>query len=606
LEYFNAIMRIDIGPSGGAMPVIVPNPQLGNANAKVPTISDLKKLSAIANFVNSAKKESVSSDTKNQAMADAFRIFMGIPEATRSQIQTSLTNNELTLIATTVSSVALLEENKKTILSNTSSDESIKTLLVNDVVLVKNASFRYLVDLLRGENLKDNPIKKRASDAGVSEYLYGKLTKKIATRSSEDLVNFIFPRNDWLAGFYLSFSEVRNLEIKYVEKYSIFTQESAVMIALLRNDRLVRAVNFLSEDFSFTRESEILSRLNRKSVVMVPPYNLRKVAELISAKKTGVYEGRWAPLPNSLDPVSGIAALTHAFLRFKLLQTSVDVSYLLDDLFEKGEAFRTSFREKPVGEEFSVGLWITSNIVEDQTCDQSLYELLFSGLESSESILYLARYLCSQLGFLEDHRFTRVLREILSIRKSEDGTLDLAREEYEEQTQVGEGDNMTTTKRKMTRYIYPASVEIGSDDDVERPTTARDFCHETRIGIPDVTIPDATSDAGKFRKRHFADTLADNKAKVPEQRGEPGGSTAISVASRTYLRALYVKNKAVAIGLDTYLKGFSNEEVQNYVVKILHARENQLLGIDPMVDLLSTGSGANDDDSENVFLGLED
>lgn len=607
LEYFNAIMRVDIGPSGGAMLVIVPNPQLGNPNAQVPTISDLKKLNAIAAFINNAKRESVSSDTKNQAMADAFRIYMGIPSATRNTLSTSLTNNELTLIATTVSSVATLEENRKTILSNTSSEESLKTLLINDVIVIKNASFRYLVSLLCGESLKESSIKKRSADAGVSEFMYAKLTKKITVKASEDLVNFIFPRNDWIAGFYLTFSEVRDLEIRYVEKYSMLTRETAVLVGLLRNDELVRAVNFLSEDFSFSRESEILSRMNRQAVNFLPPYDLKKVADLISAKKTGVYEARWANLPNSLDPVSGTKALAHSFLRLKLLQVSMDVSYLFDDLFRKGEAFRTSLREKPIGEEFSVGNWIVSNICEDEDCNEDLYDHIFSDLESEDSVLYLERYLTSQLGFMESHRFTRVLRSFLTIEKTDDGKLQLSRTSVEETISVtGEDGKPTTQLLKRERINFPSDITIGPDY-VDRPiTAARDYCNELKIGQASVTAPDPTSDAGRFRKRHFAESLAD-KGKVQERRGLPEGSTAITHVSKDWLRDLYAKNKDIAVALNEFLRGFSNGEVQNYVVKVLHARESQLLGIDPMSDLLSINPDANaDDDVDDTFFGLDE
>jgi hypothetical protein len=601
-------MRIDIAPTGGAMPIIVPNPQLGNPLAQVPTISDLKKLNAIASFINIAKKESISSDTKNQAMADAFRVYMGIPEATRNRIQTSLTNNELTNIAQTVNTIALLEENRKTLLSNTSSDSSLKTILVNDVVLIKNASFRYLVDVISGESIKDSSVKKRAVEGGVCEFLFAKLNKKITVKSSEDLINFVFPRNDWLAGFYLSFSEVRDLKVKYVEKYSMFTECSAVMVSLLRNDALVKAVNFLSEDFSFTRESDILNRMNRKAVVMVPPYDLRKVAELISAKKTGVYEGRWANLPNSLDPVSGTSALTHAFLRMRLLQTSMDLSFLLGDLFNKGDSFKSALRERPIGEEFSVGSWILNNICEDSTCDTSLFEGLFTSLSSESSILYLERYLVSQLGFLEDHRFTKVLRNTLHVHRSDSGHLELLSQDYERQVtrKDDEGNDVITTV-KSSRFYYPADVSILSDAEVERPITIhRDYCTEIKLGQADTKVPDTSSDAGRFRKRHFSDALAD-KAKAPERRGEPGGTTALTNESKKFLRDIFIKNKGVAIALNDYLRGFSNEGVQEYVVKVLHARENQLLGIDPMTDLHFISTDENDGNVvDDIFSGLED
>lgn len=599
-------MRIDIGPTGGAMPIIVPNPQLGNPNAPVPNISDLKKLNAISAFINTAKKESVSSDTKNQAMADAFRIYMGIPN--RERLGTSLTNNELTIIATMVTSIALLEENKKTVSSNTSSESSLKNLLISDIILIKNASFRYLAAMMAGENLKDSPVKKRANESGVAEYLYNKLTKKIVTKASEDLVNFVFPRNDFLAGFSLTFGEIRDLTNQYVEKYSMFTAESAVLIKLLRTDTLVRAVNFLSEDFSFTRESEILSRMNRKAIVMVPPYDLRKVAELISARKTGVYEGRWANLPNSLDPISGTSSLTHAFLRLKVLQTSMDVSFLLDDLFAKGEAFRTSLKEKPIGEEFSVGAWIIKNICDDETVDESLYENIFSSFDSEESILYLERYLVSQLGFLEDHRFTRVLRSILSIERNSDGHLALVRNKVEQVSTSKDLDGKNVESISIREeVVYPLDPSIGPDT-AQRPfsDSARDICSELLIGKADTSVPDPTSASGIFRRKHFQDSLAKTKDVIP-RRGEPGGSTALSAVSAKFLRDLYSKNKSIAIVLSEYLVGFSNNETQNYVVKVLHARENQLLGIDPMADLLSAGPDDNDDNVESdLFAGLDE
>jgi hypothetical protein len=307
---------------------------------------------------------------------------------------------------------------------------------------------------------------------------------------------------------------------------------------------------------------------------MVPLYTLGEVAQLIATEKTGGYLNRWSQKPNALDPILGVSALNHFFLKFKLLQAAPDITTAFGDIFAKKDDFLSRLKEKPFTTGDNIGHWIKKSILEDPTCETSLYEQFGTAdsVYDESSRILLFQYLSLDLAILAGHKLSAVLRNFLQLEVKTDGSL----KGLTTTVTTQEGDQTHTEVRPKYPYI-----EIGDVDDdkigADKIQIHQDWSADANLGQPAGAIPAANTPEDMFRKHFFVDVLA-SLGKKENFKVSSNDLTRPTQMTLAFAKELGKINRPLTLRLISWLVGFSKESVQDYATNILKARRNALAG----------------------------
>lgn len=601
LNAMKATIRMDFNPQGAGSCVIIPNSAIpGAAGLEMPTLEDISRVGAMSQFVQTAKKNDVSLETRHQVFADSYRVAKSLEDGKDSKYKmVPIDSNGLAQIKMWCDLLEILNQNRLTAMKNQCPDtpKAVRDYIVRDCIRIRNSIFKHLCRIVQASVTKEDSPRKNARELGVCDFMYSLLSKKITIQTNISLSQLLFPKNDWLKGFSFTVDEIRNTSI--CSDYFQLLGQSTMMLSAFRNDELLKAVCFIPDTINLGTD-ESMTKVNSQAVVLIPPYTkLSDVAQLIADRKIGSYAAKWSPQVDLLNAVRGPKVLNHMFLKLKLcLPRSGDIEEFYEDFFSSGDKLRERYRTKGFNDNDNIGHWLLKTFPTEGSVPNTYTDMFDIGTEIGWANT-LTSYFLADLGFGDESRIGKALLNFCELeeREGEKGYVFKILSSVKKTRKIP--DPKDPSKEAVEVYdevllSYPDHKIYRKNEAVDETIallSKEDMPHSLGIGKESKASKD--SPEGRWRAEVFREVLE----KASDGSKQLGAFMALSKLDReakVLLSRVSKSNAGLARSLADYLAGFSNRTVQRYAVSVLDARFDQL------VTEMDFSLPSDDDDPDDV------
>jgi hypothetical protein len=264
LTLAQAEVQLRISP-GGTTAVLV---SMGDQKP-IGGIDDLAKLMSLRSFVTKEKKQSASSEVREQMFAAAYRLSHLESGKTEGYKQKPLDNSFVVAAKPYQAMCVNVRAHIKNVEENFNTSDEYKEVLIRFAKMTERVLVDVLSAMVRGEKEK-GLLDQISFERGLPAYIRNKLTMKtLSLQKDMDLSRVLFP-SDPSKGLGLTVKEWRSAE--FVAKLGFLVSHSAAIATIIREDDLfLELIGMTAEQFANAEDPRV-QRVLKTRILVVPPF----------------------------------------------------------------------------------------------------------------------------------------------------------------------------------------------------------------------------------------------------------------------------------------------------------------------------------------------
>jgi hypothetical protein len=259
-----AEVHIRISP-GGTTAVLV---SMGDQKP-IGGIDDLAKLMSLRSFVTKEKKQSASSEVREQMFAAAYRLSRMESGKDEGYKQKPLDNSFVVAAKPYQAMCVNVRAHIKNVEENFNTKDEYKKVLIRFAKMTERVLVDVLSAMVRGE--KEKGLMDQISfERGLPAYIRNKLTMKtLSLQKDMDLSRVLFP-SDPSKGLGLTVKEWRSKE--FVNKLGFLMAHSASIVSIIQEDEIfLELIGMTAEQFANAEDPRV-QRVLKTRILVVPPF----------------------------------------------------------------------------------------------------------------------------------------------------------------------------------------------------------------------------------------------------------------------------------------------------------------------------------------------
>jgi len=507
LTLAQAEVRVTISP-GGTTAVLV---SMGDQKP-IGGIDDLAKLMSLRSFVTKEKKQSASSEVREQMFATAYRVSQELSKV-EGYKQKTLDNSFVVAAKPYQAMCVNVRSHIKSIEENFNTTDEYKKVLIGYAKITERVLVDVLSAMVRGDKEK-GLIDQFSFERGLPAYIRNKLTMKtLSLQKDMDLSRILFP-SDPSKGLGLTVKEWRSKE--FVNKLGFLMSNSAAVATIIQDDTLfLELIGMTAEQFSNAEDPRV-QRVLKTRILVVPPFeDYFRVLSLLEKQNFRGFGLPATAMDQSKDRLSNLCAV---FIRAYAF--SVRMAETIPDFYDR--IFPVGTIKSPDEKLGNYAKQCSTAIRDGVKCD--LLEIIRGESKPKAMMAWVTR----ECKLIPDGDLYKKIATCLGV-DDDDDAMSL--------------DDFGKTE-------CPPKVDINVDV-VSKATSKNE-----NLAIEN------------FVKSHFAISQKDNKKKK--------AGTASSVLlreTRIFLKSVRKEHSAsLADAMEGYFRGFYSEGIQSAAVRIAEAR----------------------------------
>jgi len=530
LTLAQAEVQLRISP-GGTTAVLV---SMGDQKP-IGGIDDLAKLMSLRSFVTKEKKQSASSEVREQMFTAAYRLSTVESGKVEGYKQKPLDNSFVVAAKPYQAMCVNVRAHIKNVEENFNTNDEYKEVLIRYAKMTERVLVDVLSAMVRGEKEK-GLIDQFSFERGLPAYIRNKLTMKtLSLQKDMDLSRVLFP-SDPSKGLGLTVKEWRSKE--FVNKLGFLVSHSAPVATIIQDDKLFLELIGMTDEQFANAEDPRVQRVLKTRILVVPPFEDH--SRVLSLLEKQNFRGFGLPATAMDQSKDRLANLCAVFIRAYAF--SVRMAETIPDFYDR--IFPVGTIKAPDEKLGNYAKQCSTAIANGVKCD--LLDIIKGDLKPKAMMAWVTR----ECKLIPDGDLYKKIASCLG---------------------VDDDDDAMSLDGMPGKEVFPPKVEIPVD--VVSKTTSRNEA----LAIEN------------FVKSSFAIAQKDNKKKK--------AGTASSVLlreTRNFLKHVRKEHSAsLADAMEGYFRGFYAEGIQLAAVRIAEAR------FDEFDDDGFVGSSADEDSSED-------
>lgn len=530
LTFAQAKVQITIS-AGGTTAILVSE----DTGRQIGGVDDLAKLLSLRSYVTKEKKQTASSEAREQAVLAAYRVSSRLKETDKNFEQGVLDGSYIVAVKPYMTMCQNVKAHMMSIKENFNTPDDWKEILSNLCQNTMNVLVEVISRITKGEKEK-GLLDQISFDRGLPAYVRNKLTtKSLAVQKDMDLTRILFP-SDPSKGLSLTVKEWRSTEfIKSLGKLLI---NSEIIAMITRVDELfLELIGMTAEQFA-NKEDPRVQRVEKTRILVVPPFeDYKRVLSLL--EKTN-FRGFGLPataMDQSKDRLANLCAVPIRAYAF-----SVRMAETIPDFYDR--IFPPGTIKKPdekLGNYAKQCLAALESGVECKLTD------ILQGAASPKAFMAWASRECK---IIPDGSLYKLIEKSLGIQNGSE--------------------------------VFCANSGTDPDAPPKQPGGALADVTSGPIGAGELAAKD------EFEEKFFAKTAKDRKKR------QGVAASVLQENGKAFLRKVRREHsRALAESMESYFRGFYAEQVQAAAIQIAIARFDEI--DDEVADKTDTESDYSDD-----------
>jgi hypothetical protein len=475
-------------------------------------VDDLAKLMSLRSFVTKEKKQSASSEVREQMFATAYRVSENLGKVAGYK-QKTLDNSFVVAAKPYQAMCVNVRSHIKSIEDNFNTTDEYKKVLIAFAKVTERVLVDVLSAIVRGDKEK-GLIDQFSFERGLPAYVRNKLVMKtLSLQKDMDLSRVLFP-SDPSKGLGLTVKEWRSKE--FVDKLGFLVSNSAAVATIVQDDKLfLELIGMTAEQFSNAEDPRV-QRVLKTRILVVPPFeDHSRVLALLEKPNFRGFGLPATAMDQSKDRLSNLCAV---FIRAYAF--SVRMAETIPDFYDR--IFPQGTIKSPDEKLGNYAKQCSTAIANGVKCD--LLEIIRGDLKPKAMMAWVTR----ECKLIPNGDLYKKIADCLGVDDDDDAmSLD-----------------------KVGKAEFPPKVEIPVDV-VSKPTSKNEI-----LAIEN------------FVKSSFAIMQKDNKKKKAGT-----ASSALLRETRVFLKFVRKEHSAsLADAMEGYFRGFYSEGIQSAAVRIAEAR----------------------------------